>query len=68
MYSNPVLCVSAEIPEMNREVAVNRHQSKSHTLEVVKNLRIKRFGFFFRELVATWETTKIQCRKEESQE
>lgn len=47
VYPNPVLCVSAEIPEMNKEVAANRHQSKSHTSELVKKLRIKRVVWFW---------------------
>jgi len=75
VYPYPVLCVSTEVPETNREFAANRHQSKSHTLEIVKRFRVGFFVgvflfifFLLRELVATWETAKIQCRREESQE
>lgn len=65
VYPNPVLCVSVEIPETDREVAANRQQSKSHTSELVKTLRIKRVCLpcFSGRLLQHGKKTKIQCKK-----
>lgn len=72
-YPNPVLRVSAEIPEANKEVAANRNQSKNCILELAKKLKKQKVGFrgsfevsfrfylfFFssQEVVATWGKKK----------